>query len=344
MKAGWRKYFLHCLMGIVILLSISILPLAQAMGETTAPISPWEYQAMLGRGMDVDWAKTTRGIRSYTSQTPQIFADAGIQHVRIRVREEADETLLAHLEMVVDDCVRAGLIPIIAYQADAFKKDPTPENQAKVVVWWKTVAERFRHVPHTLSFDVLIECTDALNHHPEQLNALYEAVVGAIRESNPARIIIISPRMRSDPGFLRELAIPSAHNGYLMAEWHFYAAGPSKTNEKKRWTSGTAQEKRLIQDKIDLALAWQAETGIPTWVGAWMPGDYNQGNHYSIDEQCAFAAYMTASLDEAGIPFAVNADSHFFDREQNAWFPEMQRVMQVIYQGRMQEAEDRIQQ
>ena len=46
-----------------------------------------------------------------------------------------------------------------------------------------------------------------------------------------------------------------------MAEWHFYASGPDKTNEKKLWTTGTDAEKKLITDKIQTALAWQQQTG-----------------------------------------------------------------------------------
>ena len=95
---------------------------------------------------------------------------------------------------------------------------------------------------------------------------------------------------------MSELKIPSAHNGYLMAEWHFYASGPDKTNEKKLWTTGTDAEKKLITDKIQTALAWQQQTGIPTWVGAWMPGNYNKGNTYSVEEQTVFAGFMTKAL------------------------------------------------
>ena len=109
--------------------------------------------------------------------------------------------------------------------------------------------------------------TDALKNQPDRLNVIYERLVSVVRASNPERIVIISPRL----AYLRDLVIPSAANGYLMAEWHFYASGPSKENQRKLWTSGTAEERALIQEKIDLALQWQKETGIPTWVGAWMP-------------------------------------------------------------------------
>lgn len=35
-----------------------------------------------------------------------------------------------------------------------------------------------------------------------------------------------------------------------------------------------------------------------------MPGNYNDGNDYTIEEQVAFASYMTRQLTAAGIPFA----------------------------------------
>lgn len=164
------------------------------------------------------------------------------------------------------------------------------------------------------------------------LNRMIEQCVAAIRETNPDRIIMMSPRLRSDPAYLSELKIPSAGNGYLMAEWHFYAAGPSRTNEKKLWTVGTEQEKKRIEDKIKSALDWQMQTGIPTWVGAWMPGNYNDGNDYSLEEQMVFAGFMCDSLEHAGIPFAVNSDTKFYDREKQEWIEEMIPLRNLIFQ------------
>lgn len=281
--------------------------------------------------MDVDWCKTAAGMSLYRSDVPKDFKRAGISHVRIRVKDEATAGLLALLERQVSDCLETGLIPIIAYQADELKKDPSDKNLRRVEAWWRTVSEHFQDESFLLSFDLIIEVTDALKNQPERLNEIYERLVSVVRESNPERIVMISPRPRSDAAYLRDLTIPSAANGYLMAEWHFYASGPSKENPRKLWTSGTAEEKALIQEKIDLALQWQKETGVPTWVGAWMPGNYNEGNTYTVDEQVAFASYMTQSLTDAGIPFAINADSHFYDREQHKWLEDMQPVFMAIY-------------
>ena len=327
-RTKWERRLLSAMLGAVLLMYLSVSAALAQMGQQ--PISPWTYQAMLGCGMDVDWAKTAQGIRCYSSQAPQDFTQAGLKHVRIRVKDDADTTMLDHLERIVQDCLDCGLIPILAYQADCFKKNPDEANLEKVVSWWRTVAQRFRDVSYLVAFDVMIECTDALNKQPDRLNALFERTVAAIRESNPERIVMISPRMRSDPLYLHELEIPAAHNGYLMAEWHFYAAGPSKINPKKQWTTGTQQERQLILDKIRAACEWQGGTGIPTWVGAWMPGNYNDGNEYTVQEQCAFASFVVSALRAEGIPFAVNSDTKFYDREMNAWNESLQPVLRVI--------------
>lgn len=295
-------------------------------------IEPWDYQQMLGRGMDVDWSKTKDGKNYYTSKTAADFRQAGIKHVRIRVKDDLDEELLEGLDRQIHDCLSNGLIPVLAYQADEFKNNPCQETIDGVTAWWRTAAERYQNKSHLLSFDLLIESSDALNRQPEMLNRMIEQCVAAIRETNPDRIIMMSPRLRSDPAYLSELKIPSAGNGYLMAEWHFYAAGPSRTNEKKLWTVGTEQEKKRIEDKIKSALDWQMQTGIPTWVGAWMPGNYNDGNDYSLEEQMVFAGFMCDSLEHAGIPFAVNSDTKFYDREKQEWIEEMIPLRNLIFQ------------
>lgn len=295
------------------------------------PISPWKYQSKLGKGMDVDWSKTKKGKENYNLKTVQDFESAGINHVRIRIKEKADNDLFVALDEQIDDCINTGIIPIIAYQADEFKNNPNEENLQKVVDWWRIVAERYKDKSYLLSFDLLIEATDALNKQPEKLNELYERIVAEVRKTNPQRIVIISPRLRSDAQYLSELKIPSQANGYLMAEWHFYAAGPSKDNDRKLWTIGTENEKKLITDKINYALEWQKKTDIPTWVGAWMPGNYNDGDDYSIEEQVVFAEFMTSALVDAQIPFAINSDAKFYDRETNNWIDNMQPVFNAIF-------------
>lgn len=308
--------------------------------DGSQPIEPWDYQKILGKGMDVDWCKTSKGMQFYSTTACKNFKKSGVNHVRIRIKDTISDKLFQALDSQINDCLECGLIPVIAYQADEFKNEPTEENIQKVVTWWGTVANRYQNKSYLMAFDLLIEATDALNKQPEKLNGIYERIVTEIRKTNPKRIIMISPRLRSDAAYLSELKIPTMHNGYLMAEWHFYAAGPSKTNERKLWTTGTDAEKKLITDKIQLALEWQDKNKIPTWVGAWMAGNYNDGNHYSVQEQTIFASFMTEQLTNAGIPFAVNSDTKFYDREKNIWIENLQPVFACIYGKKAQTEEN----
>lgn len=332
-----------CIMAVILIVSLCITnlyvyPEASARTIKTEtlltgeqPISPWDYQKLLGKGMDVDWCKTSQGMKNYSSIACKNFKMSGISHVRIRIKNYVSDKLFKSLDKQIDDCLQNGLIPIIAYQAKEFKNSPTEENIQKVTEWWSTVANRYKDKSYFLAFDLLIEATDALNKQPEKLNEIYSRIVPEIRKTNPERIIMISPRLCSDAAYLHELKIPEGHNGYLMAEWHFYAAGPSKTTERKLWTTGTDAEKKLITDKIQLALEWQQENHVPVWVGAWMAGNYNDGNDYTVQEQVNFATFMTEQLTKAEIPFAVNSDTKFYDRQKNIWIENLQPVFEAIY-------------
>lgn len=293
-------------------------------------IKPLDYQKLLGAGLDVDWSKVGRGTKYYNEQTAKDFALRGIKHVRIRIKDNLSDELLNSLDTQINDCLKFGLIPIIAYQADEFKNNVSNENMAKVISWWKTIAERYQNYSPLLSFDIIVEVTDELNKNQEKLNILYEKVVKEIRKSNPTRIIFISPIIRSSPEYLKDLIIPSEANGYLMAEFHFYASGPSKTNPLKLWTDGSDSQRAIITNKINLAKTFQEKTGIYTWVGAFMAGNYNEGNDYSIEEQEKFAAFVVDELNSAKIPYAVNSDTKFYQRENNQWIPEMSNLLDII--------------
>ena len=116
--------------------------------------------------MDVDWSKTRQGKMYYNAKAAEDFAAAGVSHVRIRIADEVDDELLEGLDRQINDCLKNGIIPVIAYQADEFKNEPDEENMQKFVKWWGTVAEHYRDASYLVSFDLLIEATDSLNKQP----------------------------------------------------------------------------------------------------------------------------------------------------------------------------------
>lgn len=289
-------------------------------------ISPSNYISKLGKGIDATWVETNTGINSYNVKSVIDFKNKGFSHARLRIHLNLN-TNYNHLDKVINDCIDNGLIPILACQADSFEVNPTETNLNDFLLFWQTLAERYKNYSHLLSFNLIVEVSGGLSSQPDKLNEAYEKAVSIIRTTNPKRNIFIAPRKLSDPTYLTELVIPTKGNGYILAEWHFYAAGPSKTNPNKLWTTGTAAEKKLITDKIQLAKNWETQTGIKTWVGAWMPGDYNNGDNYTVAEQLVFGGFMSCELSKAYIPFAINADHKFYDATTNQWISSLQPVV-----------------
>lgn len=295
------------------------------------PITPERMQRMMGHGFDVQWAEFAKKIALYGEDEVIAMKEKGFRTARIRTALPADERLFGALDRCINDCLTHGIIPVLAYNALAYEEEASEENLKASVAWWSAVADRYKDYTHRLVFNLNIEWSGAVGRNQRAIDRFYEAVTAAVRETNPTRILIYSPARLSNPEYLEEMTVPASAGRYVMAEWHLYAAGPSKDpGSRKYWSVGTEEEKAAIRSVLDLGVAWQEKHGIPTWVGAWMPGNYNKGDEFTVEEQCAFASFMKSELDERRIPWAVNSLDKFYDIRNDCWYEEMLPLVEVL--------------
>lgn len=99
------------------------------------PIKHEEYQSMLGKGLDVTWSEFPKQMESYNVKMVENFKEAGVKHVRIRIKDDVTEDLLNRLDVQINECLANGIIPVIAYQGHEFKENPTDGNMNKVTEW-----------------------------------------------------------------------------------------------------------------------------------------------------------------------------------------------------------------
>jgi len=294
------------------------------------PIPAKKYQRLLGVGIDVDWmsfAKVHKYYfywRSKGVNIPSYFKKEGFSNVRIRISEDVvnNKTALKQLADVVNDCLKAGIIPIISYGAPELRKDPTNKTaQEHFVLWWTTVAKYFRNYSYLLSYDLLIESSGPIKSHPEVLNKVYSKTIKAIRKIDPHRIIIVTPAKVSSPFYLKYLNV--SNDGYIMAEWHIYAGGP------KHCTYNLS----LIKNVIATAKNWSNKTKIPLWFGAWRPywiSKKNKTMPCSIKSIENFTKVMSKLLKKNKIPNDINADVLFFNIENLTWIPSRQPILEIV--------------
>ncbi|NJE48188.1 cellulase family glycosylhydrolase [Thermococcus sp. 9N3] len=294
------------------------------------PITAQQYKKLLGVGIDVDWMSFPRVHRYYFYwrskgvNIPEYFKKAGFSNVRIRVGADVvnNKTALVQLGEIVNDTLRAGLIPIITYTAPELRNDPTSEKaQEHFVLWWKTVAEYFKGTSYLLSYDLLIESSGPIKGYPDVLNKVYAQTIAEIRKIDPYRLVFVTPARVSSPFYLKYLNV--TNDGYTLAEWHIYAGGP------KHCTYNMT----LIESAINASLAWSKETGIPTWVGAWRPFWFSKKDRSvqcPIQADVDFGKIMASALWNAGIPYDINADVWFFNIENLTWYRDRLPVLRAV--------------
>ena len=283
------------------------------------------YVSDLGAGFDVTWSEFTRYMNLYQEQVAADIADAGFKNVRIRMGEpNPDATFISNLKQQINDAIDNGLKPIIAYQGHYLEESATSDEDARdhLVNWWRNMAIELQDMPNELAFNIMVEISGNYKTNYTAMNSFYADVYDAIREANPNRIIIFPPVNISNPDFLQFLEIPGGNDPYVMAEWHFYAAGPSTDpSNRKYWADGsTAAERENLTGPIETAVNWMNSTGHVSWVGAWMAGNYNKGNDYTVEQQVGIASFITRTLNGHQIPFSVNAGNKYYDYENLSWF------------------------
>ncbi|NDO82306.1 hypothetical protein CJP72_16450 [Citrobacter sp. NCU1] len=308
---------------------ISLLLLASAaVCATEPPLTAAHYAQLLGPGMDVDWARTERGIREFDPLVVRDFKAKGLTHVRIRVAGEPTEARLIHLRKLVEACNQYGVIPIIAYQAEEYKNDPSVGNEKEVENWWIAVAHYFAQSSPLLGFDLIDEPAEKLNHNQASLNRVYDKTLRTIHAIDPQRMIFIAPRMRAAPEALSDLKLPPGSQNYVLAQWHIFPWGPLKNKGKFPWTSGTLAEKAAIRARINAVIHWQQKTGHVSWVGGWAAGETLK--NAPSPSQLAFARFMACELKKAKIPYAINADTQFYDGEEGTWRPALEPLLNAM--------------
>ena len=300
-----------------------------------ASLTGYEYQKKLRTGINVNWALFKKEIRFYSEKVPKDFKQKGFDTVRLRFdfyecRKNkktgiyiikpffySKTAYLKYIRKIINDSLKNHLNVVLAYGACKFKLNPSKENERELINNWKLVAETFKTLPYNVSYNLIIEPGKKLNKKINLLNDFYKKAYSTIRNIDKHRILIWGPTKRSNPRFLSKTWYPE-NDSYIIAEWHMYAAGPKP------------DYRRTIPLKTKIAYEWSIKHHIPIWVGAWMPGNYNHGDTYSINEQIKFSKYMIEYLKKYHIPFAINADQQFYNIRTKKWKKDRLPVLNII--------------
>ena len=272
------------LVGLFALLSACVPP---AQTAPAAPIAPLTLQASdqpFRRGVNVlgyDPYWTDKGERRFEWRHFAEIRKAGFDFVRVDLQafshmdanNRLDPAWLAKLDDVVREAQKAGLGVIL----DEHDFNPCSEDlvlcRAKLPAFWSQVAPRFANAPRNVAFELLNEPHEKLD--AATWNALFADLLGAVRQTNPTRIVVVGPTSWNSLRELPNLKLPADAN--LLVTFHYYdpfhfthqGAGWAGEEVKKLHgvTWGSDQDRAALRADFDQVAAWSAANDRPVLLG-----------------------------------------------------------------------------
>lgn len=113
------------------------------------PISPADYQNVIGEGFATNWFKTAEPLSKYNDKNIEDIFSEGFRNVRLQSRADLYSSpyntidfawFLGNLTVVVDKCLEVGVAPIISWIHHHAEAYATEDDRRDYVSWWTAVA------------------------------------------------------------------------------------------------------------------------------------------------------------------------------------------------------------
>lgn len=232
---------------------------------------------------------------------------AGFNTVRLPVRWSAhadhrppfalDEGFAALVDQALDLAEDRGLRAIVnMHHYTELMADPDAHAE-RFLGLWRQIATRYAARPGSVAFELLNEPNQAIE--PSRWNQLLQPTWAAVRDSNPAREIIIGTAPMHDAAALDQLALPRDPD--VTATVHYYEP-MSFTHQGADWVHGsvpplgagwgTGQDHMNVTDDLERVHAWSVKHGVKVLVGEF--GSYDRA---PLKDRTAWTSHVRSELD-----------------------------------------------
>jgi endoglucanase len=312
---------------------------------TPRPLTPedeasFDYNRRLGRGVNLGNALEAPLEGEWGMVLEEGFFDlikeAGFNSVRVPIRWNAhaaveapytiDPAFFARVDWVVEQATRNNLTTVInIHHYDEEIHQSPDKHKDRFVGIWKQISDHHKDAPDSVYFEIMNEPNGLLGK-TEAWNKLAEEVLQVIRNTNPARMVIIGPGEWNNFSMLDGLKLPE-NDRRLIITFHYYS--PFRfTHQGAEWVGGSdpwlgttwdgkSWENDAITIDFDRVLTWSQRNARPIYLGEF--GAYSKAD---IESRQRWTSFVARSAEDRGFSWSYwefGAGFGVYDRENKQW-------------------------
>ena len=264
--------------------------------------------------------------------------EAGFDFVRLPVRwsthadENApyiiDSAFFSRVDEVIGWALERGLVVVLnLHHYEEMASDPWG-NKDRFIGLWVQIAEHYKDYPLTVVFELLNEPHAQLN--AALWNEYLSAGLQTVRESNPARDVVIGPVNWNAYDWISTLDVPE--DEHLIVTFHYYLpfqfthqGAEWVGDESQQWLGttwdATDEQKAEITSHFDSVAEWAKRNNVRILLGEF--GAYSKGN---IASRARWTNYVAREAERHGFVWSYwEFASGFgvYDPTTNQWREEL---------------------
>jgi endoglucanase len=320
------------------------LVLAGSPARAAERVDPVEQVKRLGRGVNIiGYDPIWRHFEEarFKERHFKLIREAGFQTVRINLHAFAhmdrsrdhrlDPAWLSTLDWAVRSALAADLMVVLdLHNYNDFAKDPVG-LKPRFLAFWRQVAPRFKDAPDRVLFEVLNEPNGKLT--PALWNEYLHEALAIIRETNPARSLVVGPPLWNGIDHLDDLRLPDDDRNIVVTV-HYYEP-MTFTHQGAPWNTETAQlsgvkwgtdaERRRVEEDFGRVQQWSKAHDRPILLGEF--GAYDKADTESRVKYTAHVARTAESLGWAWTYWQFDSDFIVFDIDRDRWVEPILRAL-----------------
>ena len=272
-----------------------------------------------------------------------LVKEAGFDFVRLPVRWNThanqewpytiDPAFFVRVDGIVNWAVERDLTIIVDFHHyEEMAWDPW-SNKDRFLGIWKQVAEHYKDYPLNVLFELLNEPNDQLN--AQLWNQYLVEALATVRETNPARDVVIGPVNWNSYDWLSTLDVPN--DEHLIVTFHYYSPFQF-THQGAEWAGDEAQtwlgttwdatdaEKTEITANFDAVAEWSARHGNVRI----LLGEFGAYSRAPQDSRVRWTEFVRGEAERHGFAWAYwEMASGFgaYDPSAGAWREDLLRAL-----------------